>query len=95
MESKSILVSFNERNKLITVKESACEYDWFMGEVKKVFYLESEFTVQKFEESWKEYIDVDCHTELCHRDRMRIVLSHSLPLCGEKSPVCFISRINL
>ncbi len=75
----SVLVSFKERSKIIKLNvvesQSESEYEWLMGEVKKSFNLEAhdDVLLQKFDEDWTEYIDLDDSSVLSNKDRLRVV----------------------
>ncbi len=77
MEGKSVLVSFQERNKVLKLFEDG-DLKVLEKEFRKAFKLDSEaslVTFQRYDTDWGEYVDLDDECTLQHKDKVKAVVS--------------------
>lgn len=84
MSTRSVLISYLERNKVFTIPAS--------NKMPDVSYLEKEFrkefkfqgnvsiaiTLQRYDEMWEEYIDVDESCKLQNKEKLKAVVIPAL-----------------
>lgn len=81
---KSVLVSYLERNKIIKLPQD-CE-DGDVGYLKKEFQKHFSFgnqvsidlTLQRYDDDWKEFIDLDAGDTVANKDKLKVVVSSHL-----------------
>lgn len=75
LESKSILVSFMGRKKVVKLQESA-SVKTAIEEVKKVFSLSSEVEValERFDQEWNEFVELEIEDSIHHKDKMKAII---------------------
>jgi len=84
-ETKAVLVTYLERNKVLKVPPNH-EYTSDIGYLESAFRTEFSFeqavnltiTFQKFDEDWNEYIDLEADAILQHKDKVKAVVSAKL-----------------
>ena len=100
MARKSVLVSYQQRNKILQIPESKEETDieFLTGEFKRAFELGETFDIivfQVFDKEWNEYIDLDGNSSLCNKDKIRVVLTPAVaqqtPTTGSASSIMPVS----
>lgn len=84
MTCKRVLVSYNERNKIITIP-SVCEksdIQFLDNECRKLFSFSSNvhinLTFQKFDPDWDMDVDIDSDYKASDGDKLKLVVTPSL-----------------
>ena len=103
MATKSVLVSFMERKKIvkIDVEKQMSDVEFLSQEFRKEFCFESNVNVvvtfQRFDPEWGEYVDLEPDSVLNHKDKLLavvtpILVTPSASSCEEEytevSPLC-------
>ena len=81
MDTKSVLVTYLERHKVLKVPNSTESSDmkFLQDEFKKEFKFDSnvrlDITFQRFDSDWGEYVDLDEDSTLVHKDKLKAVVT--------------------
>ena len=84
-----MLVSYLDRNKVIRIPTTSDsdELVYLKKEFKKMFSfgenVNLEVTFQKFDSEWDEYVDLESQAVLCHKDKLKAVIT---PLLEDNTP---------
>ena len=84
MESKSVLVSYGDRKKVLKIKVDSqlTDLEFVTKEFKKEFSFDSNvnivLTFQRFDSEWGEYIDLEPEATLNHKDKLTAVVTPTL-----------------
>lgn len=95
-KTKSVLVTYLERNKIlkIPVSSKTGELKFLEKEFRNEFKFESNvnllITFQRFDGEWDEYVDLDEDCALAHKDKLKAVVSPMLI-----TPPNEISEVNM
>ena len=77
-QEKSVLVTYQERNKVLKVPEEG-DLKVLEGEFRKVFKIESDarlvVTFQRYDTDWGEYVDLEEECTLQHKDKIKAVVN--------------------
>lgn len=81
--SKTILLSYSERNKIIKVPRNIpSEIQYLEDEFRKEFHFGTNVNVtiifQRYNTDWSEYIDLDEEAELGDREKLKVVVVPTL-----------------
>ena len=80
MDRKSVLVSYGERNKVVSIPQSTGKSDleFLSKEFKTVFSFGDNvnllLTFQKFDSEWGEYLDLEDNSTLFHKDKVNAIV---------------------
>lgn len=78
MASKRVLLTYLERNKIIAIPDETEEGDvnYAKKEFQRAFSFEGHATVilQKFDQEWDTYIDLEDDDALVDRDKIKVVV---------------------
>ena len=87
MEKKCVLVSYGERNKVISIPESK-RGNYLSQEFKKMFSFGDNvnllLTFQKFDNDWCEYLDLEENCSLSNKDKIKAVVT---PILRDDTPL--------
>ena len=80
---KSVLVSYQQRNKVIQIPETKQESDieFLTKEFKRAFALGEAvdiITFQMFDKEWDEYVDLDDNSPIRDKDKVKVVLTSAV-----------------
>ena len=78
-----MLFQYNEGRKIIKIGNDL----HLLQRVRESFDLDGEIVIQKYNDSWGEWVDVSC-PEICHMDKIKVV---RLP--EPHSQVCLLSFV--
>ena len=90
MEKKCVLVSYGERNKVISIPESkrGNDLNYLSQEFKKMFSFGDNvnllLTFQKFDNDWCEYLDLEENCSLSNKDKIKAVVT---PILWDDTPL--------
>ena len=94
-KTKSVLVTYLERNKILKmpVSNKTADLKFLEEEFRKEFKFDSNvnllITFQRFDGEWDEYVDLDEDGALVHKDKLKAVVSPMLTTPpNEISEVC-------
>lgn len=93
--SKSVLVSYLERNKKIEIPDSKSrrlsDVQYIESVFKSVFSFDRNvklcITLQRFDTEWNEFVDLEVGDEINHKDKLKAVVSPLLNTTFEASSV--------
>ena len=78
-----MLFQYNEGRKIIKIGNDL----HLLQRVKERFDLDGEIVLQKYNDSWGEWVDVSC-PEICHMDKIKVVR-----LAEPHNQVCLLSFV--
>ena len=78
-----MLFQYNEGRKIIKIGNDL----ELLQRVKERFDLDGEIVLQKYNDSWEEWVDVSC-PEICHMDKIKVVR-----LAEPRNQVCLLSFV--
>ena len=90
MDRKSVLVSYGERNKVVSIPQSTGKSDleFLSKEFKTVFSFGDNvnllLTFQKFDSEWGEYLDLENNSTLFHKDKVNAIVT---PILTDDTPL--------
>ena len=91
---KDVLVSYLESNKVISIPvvKKETDIDYLSGEFKKKFAFGENvnllLTFQKFDHEWSEYVDLDKDGVLCHKDKLKAIVT---PVLADETPAASVT----
>ena len=86
---KTVLLSYLEKNKKVTIPANApksdLEYlrDIFLTSFKFESNVLLDVTFQKFDGEWNEFIDLEDGDKVCHKDKLKAVVT---PILAQDTP---------
>ena len=86
---KTVLLSYLEKNKKITIPASTLKSD--LEYLREIFLTSFKFesnvlldvTFQRFDAEWNEFVDLDNGDEVCHKDKLKAVVT---PILAQDTP---------
>ena len=86
---KTVLLSYLEKNKKITIPASTPKSD--LEYLREIFLTSFKFesnvlldvTFQRFDAEWNEFVDLDNGDEVCHKDKLKAVVT---PILAQDTP---------
>jgi hypothetical protein len=94
-KTKSVLVTYLERNKVLKIADSndSSDVKRLEGEFRKEFKFDSNvrliITFQRYDRDWEEFVDLDDECTLLNKDKLKAVVT---PLLA--TPTTEISEVN-
>ena len=95
---KCVLVSYGERNKIISIPESKRESDlkYLSHKFKNVFSFGENvnllITFQKFDRDWCEYLDLEENCCLSNKDKIKAVVT---PILKDDTPLFLLWLVQI
>ena len=96
-KTKSVLVTYLERNKVLKIPESneSGELKFLTEEFRKQFKFASNvslvITFQRYDNDWGEYVELDDECTLLHKDKLKAVVT---PVLTTPSGSTELSEVN-
>ena len=81
MAKKSIMLSYCDRNKIVSVPKEKEETDiaYLEDKFRKSFAYQNNVSIlislQKFDTDWQEYIELDEHAVVDNKDKLKVVVT--------------------
>ena len=88
-KTKTVLVSYLEKNKRIKIppEQSESDLDYLRREFLVQFKFEAnvnlDVTFQRFDSDWNEFVDLEEADEICDKDKLKAVVT---PILAQETP---------
>lgn len=93
--SKSVLMSYQQRNKIVKIPEGVPNVDYLQEQFMEHFSIDipvgSSLSFQRFDREWEEYVELDTEAVLGEKERLRVIIIQrdtSLSVTKENDEVC-------